>query len=261
MRLALCVEYKGTNYFGWQIQKHHKEKTIQFHVDRAISKIANHNVKTACGGRTDTGVHAFMQIVHFDTNRRRTKLNWVRGINSFLPDDILVKDIFSVDDEFHARFCVLDRTYRYLIINRPNQLVSFKDNFFHINKKIDLSKIEKSFKYLKCQRDFSTFRGSGCVSPSPVKNIKAISIKLKKHILIVDITANSFLYHMVRNIVGFLIDIGTGEIALKDVNHLIQDCDRRKIGLSVPPNGLYLLKIRYPHKYNINLKDKFSISI
>ena len=83
MRLALCVEYKGTNYFGWQIQKHHKEKTIQFHVDRAISKIANHNVKTACGGRTDTGVHAFMQIVHFDTNRRRTKLNWVRELIVF----------------------------------------------------------------------------------------------------------------------------------------------------------------------------------
>ena len=261
MRLALCVEYKGTNYFGWQVQKHHKEKTIQYHIDQAISKIANHTIKTACGGRTDTGVHAFMQIVHFDTNTRRNKLNWIRGINSFLPDDILVKDIFNVDQKFHARFSVIDRTYRYLIINKPYQLISFNENFFHINKKINLSIIEKSFKYLKCQRDFSTFRGSGCVSPSPIKTIKAISIKSKKDILIIDITANSFLYHMVRNIVGFLIDIGTGKIPLKDIPLLIEACDRKKIGLSVPPHGLYLLKIRYPSQYNIKLDDKFSISI
>ena len=180
MRLALCVEYKGTNYFGWQVQKHHKEKTIQYHIDQAISKIANHSIKTACGGRTDTGVHAFMQIIHFDTDTRRNKLNWIRGINSLLPDDILVKDIFNVDQKFHARFSVIDRTYRYLIINKPYQLISFNENFFHINKKIDLSIIEKSFKYLKCKRDFSTFRGSGCVSPSPIKTIKAISIKSKK---------------------------------------------------------------------------------
>ncbi len=261
MRLALCVEYKGTNYFGWQIQKHNKEKTIQYHVDRAISKIANHSVKTVCGGRTDTGVHAFMQVIHFDTNTRRSKLNWMRGINSFLPDDILVKAIFNVDEKFHARFSVIDRTYRYLIINRPHQIVSFNENFFHVNKKIDLSRIEKSFKYLKCKRNFSTFQGSGCVSPSPVKTIKALSIKSKKDILIIDITANSFLYHMVRNIVGFLIDVGTGKIYLKDINTLIEACDRRKIGLSVPPHGLYLLKIRYPGQYSIDLSDKFRISI
>ena len=261
MRLALCVEYKGTNYFGWQIQKYHTEKTVQHHVDHAISKIANHSIKTACGGRTDTGVHAFMQIIHFDTTTRRSKINWLRGINSFLPSDILVKDIFNVDDKFHARFSVIDRTYRYLIINRPSPLVSFKENFFHTNKKINLSRIKKSFKYLKCERDFSTFRGSGCVSPSPIKHIKAISVKSKRDILIIDITANSFLYHMVRNIVGFLIDIGTGKIPLKDADRLIQACDRRKIGLSVPPHGLYLLKIRYPSKYNITLEDKFSISI
>lgn len=261
MRLALCLEYKGTKYYGWQIQKHHQEKTIQYHVDRAISKIANHPVKTACGGRTDTGVHAFMQVIHFDTDTRRTKLNWLRGINTFLPDDILLKDIFNVDEKFHARFSVIDRTYRYIIINKPYQLTAFNENFFQINKKINISKIEKSFKYLKCKRDFSTFQSSGCVSPSPIKNIKAISIKSKKDILIIDITANSFLYHMVRNIVGFLIDIGSGKIPLRDANRLIETCDRSKIGLSVPPHGLYLLKIRYPHRYNISLDDKFSISI
>ena len=261
MRLALCVEYKGTNYFGWQIQKHHKEKTIQYHVDRAIAKIANHNVKTACGGRTDTGVHAFMQVIHFDTDTKRNKLNWIRGINSSLPDDVLVKGVFNVDEKFHARFSVLDRTYRYLIINRPHQITTFSENLFHINKKINLEKIQKAFKYLKCERDFSTFRGSGCVSPSPIKNIKSISIKSKGDVLVVDITANSFLYHMVRNIVGFLIDVGTGKISLRDVNQLIEAGDRRRIGLSVPAHGLYLLRIRYPRQYNIKLENKFSLSI
>ena len=251
MRLALCVEYKGTNYFGWQIQKHHTEKTIQHHVDHAISKIANHSIKTACGGRTDTGVHAFMQIIHFDTNTRRSKINWLRGINSFLPSDILVKDIFNVDDKFHARFSVLDRTYRYLIINRPSPLVSFKENFFHMNKKINLYRIEKSFKYLKCERDFSTFRGSGCVSPSPVKTIKAISIKSKKDILIIDITANSFLYHMVRNIVGTIVDIGFRNINPSYLKTIILNKDRKYCSKMAPAKGLFLWNSSYPKKYRI----------
>ena len=117
MRIALLIEYDGTNYYGFQKQKIHQSKTIQYHIDQSIKIIANHTIKSSCGGRTDTGVHAFNQVVHFDTKSKRKDFNWVKGINTYLPNDIFVKKIFHVNDDFHARFSALSRTYRYVIYN------------------------------------------------------------------------------------------------------------------------------------------------
>ncbi len=259
MRLALRIEYNGTNYFGWQKQKINKEKTIQYFVDKAISKVANHKVNSICGGRTDTGVHAFSQIIHFDTTSRRSNLNWTKGINTFLPNDIIIKDIFNVDENFHARFSVVDRTYRYIILNQHTQSSIFINNFLPYKAKIDISRIKASFKYLVGENDLSCFRSSGCSSSSPTKNIKKLNIKKIRNFIIIDITANSFLYHMVRNMVGCFIDIGTKKIEPKQIKKLLLSKDRRKIGVTVEPKGLYLLKINYPKKFNIKVNDKFSL--
>ena len=259
MRLALRIEYNGTNYFGWQKQKINKEKTIQYFVDKAISKVANHKVNSICGGRTDTGVHAFSQIIHFDTTSRRSNLNWTKGINTFLPNDIIIKDIFNVDENFHARFSVIDRTYRYIVLNQHTPSSIFINNFLPYKAKIDISRIKASFKYLVGENDLSCFRSSGCSSSSPTKNIKKLNIKKIRNFIIIDITANSFLYHMVRNMVGCFIDIGTKKIEPKQIKKLLLSKDRRKIGVTVEPKGLYLLKINYPKKFNIKVNDKFSL--
>ena len=257
--MALRIEYNGTNYFGWQKQKINKEKTIQYFVDKAISKVANHKVNSICGGRTDTGVHAFSQIIHFDTTSRRSNLNWTKGINTFLPNDIIIKDIFNVDENFHARFSVIDRTYRYIVLNQHTPSSIFINNFLPYKAKIDISRIKASFKYILGENDFSCFRSSGCSSSSPIKNIKNLNIKKIRDFIIIDVTANSFLYHMVRNMVGCFIDIGTKKIEPKQIKKLLLSKDRRKIGVTVEPKGLYLLKINYPKKFNIKVNDKFSL--
>ena len=259
MRLALRIEYNGTNYFGWQKQKIHKEKTIQYLVDKAIAKVANHKINSICGGRTDTGVHAFSQIIHFDTTSKRSDLNWIKGINTFLPNDIIIKNIFSVNEDFHARFSVIDRTYRYIILNQHAPSSIFINNFLHYKDIIDILKIRESFKYLMGENDFSCFRSSGCSSSSPIKNIKKLNIKKIRDFIIIDVTANSFLYHMVRNMVGCFIDIGTKKISPKQIKKLLLSRDRRKIGITVEPKGLYLLKISYPKKFNIKINDKFNL--
>jgi len=259
MRFALRVEYNGTNYFGWQKQKINKEKTIQYSVDKAISKVANHKINSICGGRTDTGVHAFSQIIHFDTTSKRSDLNWIKGINTFLPDDIIIKDIFHVKEDFHARFSATDRTYRYIILNQHTPSSIFINNFLSYKDKIDILRIKASFKYIIGENDFSCFRSSGCSSLSPIKNIKKLHIKKVRNFIIIDITANSFLYHMVRNMVGCFIDIGIKKIEPKEMKKILLSKDRRKIGVTVEPKGLYLLNISYPKKFNIKINDKFSL--
>ena len=252
MRIALCVEYNGSNYFGWQKQKIHKEKTIQYYVDKAISKIADEEINTVCAGRTDTGVHALRQIIHFDTSKRRHDYKWLNGINSNLPDDIFVKTIHHVHDKFHARYSALDRTYSYIILNQKNPSTHLLNNVLHFNQKINISKIRSSFKYLKGKKNFSSFRSSGCSAQSPVKEIKRISIKKNNNFIIIQVTANSFLYHMVRNIIGILLDIGISKHDPDYMNVLINSLDRKKCGKMVSATGLYLQNISYPKEYNIN---------
>ena len=259
MRIALSVEYNGSNYFGWQKQKIHKEKTIQYHVDLAISKIANEEVNTICAGRTDAGVHAYAQIIHFDTMKRRLDYKWINGINSYLPTDIIIKKIYHVDDDFHARYGAQSRTYRYIILNQKYPSTYLSSNTLHVSEHINISKIKSTFKYIRGTKDFSSFKASGCSSKSPIKNIKRISINSYKNFIYIDITANSFLYHMVRNIVGTLLDIGTSKYDPVYIEDIINSHDRKKCSKMVSANGLYLKNIIYNRKYNINSEDIFPL--
>ena len=259
MRIALSIEYNGANYFGWQKQKIHRTKTIQYHVDNAISKIADENISTICAGRTDTGVHAFSQIVHFDTIRNRKDYKWIHGINTFLPPDILIKDIYHVDNDFHARYSAIDRTYRYVILNQKNPSTYLRDNVLHYDNTISISKIRSTFKYFKGQKDYSSFRSSGCSAKDPLKHIKSMKITKNNSFVYIDIMANSFLYHMVRNIVGALLDIGISKNKPESINDLIKACDRKKCGKMVPASGLYLKSVSYPKKYHIVNTQEFNL--
>ncbi len=259
MRIALSIEYNGSAYFGWQKQKINKTKTIQYHIDKAVSRIANNEISTVCAGRTDTGVHAFSQIVHFDSSCDRENYKWIQGINSFLPSDILVKNIYHVDNDFHARYSAVDRTYRYIILNQTHPSTYFLTTTLHYSDKINISKIKSSFRYLRGKKDYSSFQSSGCSAKSPIKHIKSIKIIKHNNFIYIDITANSFLYHMVRNIVGALLDVGSLKKNPDFIHELIEAHDRKKCGKMVSPSGLYLMSISYPKKYNIPNSDLSNI--
>tara|TARA_A100001011_G_scaffold395330_1_gene490006 strand:+ start:435 stop:1217 length:783 start_codon:yes stop_codon:yes gene_type:complete len=260
MRIALSIEYNGSKYFGWQRQKFNKTKTIQYHVDRSIGVIADEVISTTCAGRTDTGVHAFSQIVHFDTTKKRKDYKWIQGINSFLPADIIVKALYHVDDDFHARYQAIDRTYRYIILNQDYPSSHMLETVFHFNQKIDLTKIKSTFKYFKGEKDYSCFRSSGCSAKSPIKHIKSIKITKQNNLIYIDITANSFLYHMVRNIVGALLDVGISKKSSNSIREIINSTDRKLCGKMVPASGLYLMSVSYPKKYKILSKQKFNLA-
>ena len=211
MRIVLGLEYNGKNYHGWQKQEN--LPTVQFYLEKALSKVADHKIKVICAGRTDIGVHAKEQIVHFDTEAQRATNAWVLGGNSNLPRDITILWAKNSDASFHARFSAKARSYRYLIYNNPahpailSNLVTW--HIAHLNEE----KMNEAGQYLLGENDFSSFRGSGCQSKTPMRNVNHISVTRKRKVITIDIKANAFLLHMVRNIVGVLIVIGEGKKA------------------------------------------------
>ena len=256
MRLALSIEYIGSKYYGWQKQNSNSTNTVQYYVDAALTKIANHKIKTVCSGRTDTGVNALNQVVHFDTNSRRLDKNWIDGVNSNLPNDIRVKNIYHVENEFHARFQALSRTYHYYINTSSNSTIFNNSYTWIIKDKLSLTKMKSSLKYLNGIQDFSSFRSSGCQAKSPIRNIINTSITKNKNIIIFSITANAFLYHMVRNIVGTIIDIGSNKILPSELRNIINKKDRKFCSKMAPSNGLFLWKVSYPSKFKINYNSE-----
>ena len=251
MRIALSVEYIGKKYFGWQQQSSASTNTIQYFVDRALSKIADHKIKSTCSGRTDTGVNALNQVIHFDTESKRSEKNWIDGVNSNLPNDIRIKRIYKVDKDFHARFLAKKRTYKYFI-NANNESTIFNNSYtWVLRDKLSLSSMKLSLKYLEGIHDFSSFRSSGCQANSPFRNISSVSLEKNKNIIIFSITANAFLYHMVRNIVGTLVDIGIKKIKPHDLKIIIEKKNRKYCSKMAPAHALFLWNISYPQKYKI----------
>ena len=256
MRLALSIEYIGKKYYGWQKQNGDSTNTVQHHVDSALSKIANHKIKSICSGRTDTGVNALNQIIHFDTISRRSDKNWIDGVNSNLPDDIRLKKIYHVDDNFHARFLAKSRTYKYFINIDPNSTIFNNAYTCVLNDKISLSKMQSSLKYINGVQDYSSFRSSGCQANTAIRNISSTSLERNKNIITFTITANAFLYHMVRNITGTLIDIGTGKILPSQLKSILNQRDRKYCSKMAPANGLFLWSVAYPRKYRIKYNSE-----
>lgn len=249
MRIAAGVEYSGTNFNGWQKQA--RGRTIQQCIENAFSHVANHPVTVQCAGRTDSGVHAFNQVIHFDTDSIRENHSWVFGVNSFLPEDVNVTWVKHVSDDFHARFSVISRQYKYIILNRPARSSLLRNLTAWQVEELDDVVMSEAAKYLTGEHDFTSFRATSCQSKSPVKVIKSLSIKRHDDLIIIDVTANAFLHHMVRNIAGVLIQVGNKKYPATWVKEVLQARDRKRGGITAPASGLYLIKVNYSDEYNI----------
>ena len=254
-RVALGIEYDGSEYYGFQKQKS-TEQTIQGNLENSISKVANHSIKTFCSGRTDAGVHAFMQVVHFDTESRRSTREWVRGINSYLPHDIKVLWSKELDETFHARYSATHRSYLYRILNNQTPSALWSKRSLFVPQKLDIRAMRAASKYLIGEHDFSSFRGSGCQSNSPVRSIEDIKITKKNNFITFELRANAFLLHMVRIIIGTLLMVGKREIKPVEMKIILNEKDRRIAGKTVSSSGLYFLGPKYPAKYHLpDFKD------
>ena len=250
MKILLSIEYDGKNYHGWQEQK--EPNTIQGKIQEAIYQFSQENIKLVVAGRTDTGVHATGQVAHFETFIDRPKEKWLLGLNSFLPEDIRIKNVEFVDSDFHARFSALSRSYRYIIYNNKVKpcINRYKVGWYFLNI-LDEKKMEEAGKKLLGKKDFSCFRSSHCQSNSPVRQINDIVVSRENDYIYIDINANSFLYNMVRNIVGSLVLVGSGEKDILWMEDLLNSKDRKLAGKQFPPEGLYLVEIEYESKYNL----------
>ena len=250
LRIALGVEYDGSEYFGFQKQKT-TNQTIQGLLETSASKVADHKVKTFCSGRTDAGVHAFMQVIHFDTDAIRSSREWLRGINSYLPSDIRVIWSKEMDESFHARFSATRRSYLYNIFNNQTPSALWSDRSLFVTQQLDIRSMRAASKYLIGEHDFTSFRGSGCQSKTSLRNIENIEISKKDRFIRVELSANAFLLHMVRIIIGTLLMVGKKEIKPKEVENILKQQDRRLAGKTVSSSGLFFLGPEYPQKYKI----------
>jgi len=249
MRLALGVEYNGTHFHGWQLQEE-GVRTVQGEIERALSIVANHPVRVFCAGRTDAGVHAIEQVIHFETNAVRSDKSWVFGCNVNLPHDVNVLWVKEVSDDFHARFDAVARSYEYRILNTEVRSSLNSDFVLWEPRKIDLEKFKEAAKILVGEHDFSSFRGHLCQAKSPIKNIEFIDIDMRESLIIINIKSNAFLHHMVRNIVGTLLKVGRMEEKPSWVEEVLGKKDRKFAGPTARPEGLYFKKAFYKNLKN-----------
>lgn len=249
MRIALGIEYDGSRFCGWQSQP--SGCGVQDALERALSGIAGEAIRVTTAGRTDTGVHALHQVVHFDTQAVRPDTAWVRGANALLPDSVAVLWSRPVDDEFHARFSAVSRRYVYLLFNHPVRpaLLSGKAGWFHLP--LDVKAMRQGALYLQGEHDFSAFRAAECQAKSPLKQVQRIEISRCGDAILLDFTANAFLHHMVRNLVGSLVYVGKGKHPPGWIGELLEGRDRSLAAPTFAPDGLYLAGIGYDPKWNI----------
>ena len=250
MRVALGVEYDGSQYSGWQRQKHDRE-TVQEHLENALSKVANHEVKVICAGRTDTGVHGVGQVVHFDTDAQRRDRGWIFGCNTNLPHTVAVRWAKQVDDEFHARFSALSRAYRYVIYNHQVRPALGMKHLVWNHYPLDLERMKTAASALVGEHDFSSFQAQGCQAKSPVRTIDKLELYSRGPLIVMDIQANASLQHMVRNIAGVLMAIGCNKKPVEWVNEVLALRNRTLGGVTAPPFGLYFMKVQYPDQFHI----------
>lgn len=249
MRIAMGIEYDGTNYVGWQLQ--HNGLSVQEVLEEALAKVANQPARTICAGRTDTGVHALGQVVHFDTDAERTDRAWVFGSNTHLPKDVVVTWARPVDENFHARFSATHRRYRYVIFNRPVRPTFLAYRVSWEYRPLSVERMAAAAQFLLGEHDFNAYRAAGCQSKTPVRRVDFIEILRKDDIITIDIQANAFLHHMVRNIAGVLMTIGAGEQPIDWSQQILETRDRTQGGITAPPHGLYLVDVDYAPDYDL----------
>jgi tRNA pseudouridine38-40 synthase len=248
-RLAVGIEYDGTQYAGWQHQP--GRNTVQDSVQKALSAVADHPVTVAAAGRTDAGVHACAQVAHFDTHADRPVRGWVLGANSHLPADIAVSWAMEVEPSFHARHTAQGRTYRYCILSRATRPAILRDRVCWTRAALDADAMHQGAQALVGEHDFSSFRAVECQSTTPMRHVDAISVKADGPLVVLEISANSYLQHMVRNIAGSLLLVGAGERNPAWVGETLAARDRTQAGVTAPAAGLYLWQVRYPKSLQI----------
>ena len=248
-RVALGIEYDGRAYCGWQTQP--DQPTVQDRLELALGKFVTHEVATICAGRTDTGVHATGQVVHIDVDCVRPPRSWVRGVNVFLPDDISVRWAAPVDETFHARFGAQSRTYEYWIVNDPVRSPIFHGRTGWVWRPCDGAAMQRASRCLIGTHDFSSFRAAECQAATPVRTVTDISVRRFGKLICISITANAFLQHMVRNIVGTLIYVGVGKQKEAWVKDVLEARSRDVAAPTFDPAGLYLTAVRYPGQYGL----------
>jgi len=251
MRIALGIEYNGCKFNGWQIQPN--QKTVQGDLESALSQVAAEPIKEMqVAGRTDSGVHATEQVVHFDTKVMRDVKAWVLGTNSKMPErDISVLWAKPVSEKFHARFSAKRRRYRYVLMSRPMRPSFLTSNVAWDYRHFDIQRMQEAAQYLVGEHDFNAYRTVKCQAHSPIKTVYELTVTQDRNLFYFDIEANSFLHHMVRNVAGVLMSIGTGDHEPIWAKEVLENKDRALGGVTAPANGLYLTKVVYDEGFEL----------
>ncbi len=249
MKIAAAVEYCGTHFHGWQRLK--TERSVQQCVEEALSVVADHPVTVVCAGRTDARVHALNQIIHFETDAQRAMHSWVFGTNSNLPDGVSLLWAKVVEEDFHARFSALSRSYQYLISNRPARPGLFQHLVTWESRPLDVSRMSDAASRLIGKHDFTSYRAQACQSRTAEREIHDLSLERCQSYVVLSIRANAFLYHMVRNIAGVLMEIGQGRKEPIWAEEVLKAKNRAIAGVTAPPQGLYLTEVEYPERYQL----------
>jgi tRNA pseudouridine38-40 synthase len=249
MRVALGLEYDGGPYCGWQTQP--SGCSVQDALDRAVAQIAGHAVASQCAGRTDAGVHALGQVVHFDTDARRPLLAWTRGVNALLPRSIAVTWAREVAAEFHARYSARGRSYAYLLLNRPQRPGVHHMHLGWYHRHLELEPMREAAASLLGVHDFSAFRAAECQARTPVKELRSLDIERRGELLVFEFSADAFLHHMVRNVVGCLVKVGSGSRPPSWVREVLDGRNREFAAPTFPASGLYLTGVQYDASWGL----------
>lgn len=248
-RVAAIVEYDGTDFAGWQSQAH--AASVQDAVEDAVGFVAGHRVIAICAGRTDSGVHATGQVIHFDTTAVRTPRAWVLGANTKLPPSIALQWAAEVTGGFHARHTAVRRIYRYYILNRSARSALQRSRTAWIHRSLDAGAMHSAAQVLIGEHDFSAFRSIECQSKTPVRRVQRIQVERAGDTVRLEIEANAYLHHMVRNIVGTLLDVQRNADPAGAMARILAGGDRRAAGMTAPAAGLFLWRVEYPAAYGI----------
>lgn len=248
-RFAVGLEYDGRAYSGWQFQP--GLHTVQDVLERALSRVADAPVECVCAGRTDAGVHAVGQVVHFDTAAVRSERGWRLGANTYLPPDVSVAWLREVPQSFHARYSATARSYRYVILNRDSRSALSAGRATWERRPLDAALMESAAQSLVGEHDFSAFRAIECQAKSPVRKVEALRVTRTAEWVTIDVTANAFLHHMVRNVAGLLMAVGSGESPSGRVAAVLASRDRKANAATAPADGLYLAAVRYPADFGL----------
>ncbi len=246
-RIAMGVEYDGSHYLGWQSQR--EGETVQQNVEQAISVVADQPIKVFCAGRTDTGVHATEQVIHFETTAYRKAYSWIHGCNTNLNKSISVLWATEVPETFHARFSAVKRSYRYTILNRDIRPAIQQNYVSFVHKHLDITRMQQAAAHLIGTHDFTSYRTVACQAKSPVRTLLKLDVTRQGEYVHLDLEADGFLHHMVRNIAGVLIKIGIGEADIDWSKEVLEHRNRKLGGVTASAKGLYLRKITYPDEF------------